>query len=104
MSFGHSLSKRYLQLLGIMAEHGCSADDAREVLLADRAAFVGDAEDERPMTIRSWISSTPPSVAMHTVATISLTSLFASMLSMVTPEGDDSEDARCASFRERATR
>ena len=48
--FGHSISMRYQQLLSVMGERGASLEDAREVLLADREAFVADEGDERPET------------------------------------------------------
>ena len=48
--FGNSVSMRYLQLLTVMGERGCDLDAAREVLLADREAFVLDEDDERPDT------------------------------------------------------
>ena len=48
--FGHSISMRYQQLLAVMAERGCELPAAREVLLADREAFVADEGDCRPET------------------------------------------------------
>ena len=48
--FGHSVSKRYLQLVEIMEKDGCDLAAAREALLADREAFVADEADEHPET------------------------------------------------------
>ena len=48
--FGSSVSLRYQQLFDVMAERGCELDAAREVLLADREAFVADEGDCRPET------------------------------------------------------
>ena len=48
--FGHSVSMRYRQLLDVRTERGCDVEAAREVLLADRAAFVADEDDLRPET------------------------------------------------------
>ena len=48
--FGHSVSKRYLQLVEVMEKDGCDLAAAREVLLADREAFVADEADEHPET------------------------------------------------------
>lgn len=46
--FGNSVAERYLQLAQVMAERGCSLDDAVQVLLDDRKAFVKDEEDAHP--------------------------------------------------------
>lgn len=99
--FGHSISKRYLQLLGIMAEHGCSADDAREVLLADRAAFVDDAEDERPddHPLMDQFNAALGGNAYGGDYIVDLAFRFYALDG--DSRRDDSEDARCASFRER---
>ena len=48
--FGHSVSKRYLQLVEVMEKDGCDLAAAREALLADREAFVADEADEHPET------------------------------------------------------
>ena len=48
--FGRSISVRYQQLLALMTERGIAVDAAAQALLADRAAFVEDEEDERPET------------------------------------------------------
>ena len=48
--FGSSVSMRYRQLLDVMAQRGCSLDDARAALLADREAFVADEDDSAPET------------------------------------------------------
>ena len=48
--FGHSVSKRYLQLAEVMESRGADLSAARDVLLADREAFVADEEDEHPET------------------------------------------------------
>ena len=46
--FGNSVAERYLQLAQVMGERGCSLDDAVQVLLDDRKAFVKDEEDAHP--------------------------------------------------------
>ena len=46
--FGNSVAERYLQLAQVMAERGCALDDAVQVLLDDRKAFVKDEEDAHP--------------------------------------------------------
>lgn len=46
--FGRSVSKRYLQLFEIMEKDSCDLDGAAEALLADRARYVEDEEDEAP--------------------------------------------------------
>ena len=48
--FGHSVSKRYLQLVEVMEKDGCDLAAARETLLTDREAFVADEADEHPET------------------------------------------------------
>ena len=48
--FGHSVSKRYLQLVEVMEKDDCDLAAAREALLADREAFVADEADEHPET------------------------------------------------------
>ncbi|MBR3223908.1 MAG: arginine--tRNA ligase [Atopobiaceae bacterium] len=47
--FGRSIEKRYCQLCELMQD-GKSADEAYELLLADREAFVEDEDDSRPQT------------------------------------------------------
>ena len=46
--FGRSICERYLQLVEIMSSRGLGLEEAREVLLADREAFVGDEDGSRP--------------------------------------------------------
>ncbi len=46
--FGNSVAERYLQLAQVVSERGCSLDEAVQVLLDDRKAFVGDEEDAHP--------------------------------------------------------
>ncbi len=47
--FGRSIEKRYSQLCELMSD-GKSADEAYELLLADREAFVEDEDDSHPET------------------------------------------------------
>ena len=67
--FGHSVSKRYLQLVEVMEKDGCDLAAAREALLADREAFVADEADEHPETH----PYTPTWAATPTAATTSST-------------------------------
>lgn len=46
--FGNSVVERYLQLAQVVSERGCSLDEAVQVLLDDRKAFVKDEEDAHP--------------------------------------------------------
>lgn len=46
--FGNSVAERYLQLAQAVSERGCSLDEAVQVLLDDRKAFVKDEEDAHP--------------------------------------------------------
>jgi arginyl-tRNA synthetase len=46
--FGNSVAERYLQLAQVVSERGCSVDEAVQVLLDDRKAFVKDEEDAHP--------------------------------------------------------
>ena len=46
--FGNSVAERYLQLAQVVSERGCSLDEAVQVLLDDRKAFVKDEEDAHP--------------------------------------------------------
>lgn len=46
--FGNSVAERYLQLSQVVSERGCSLDEAVQVLLDDRKAFVKDEEDAHP--------------------------------------------------------
>ncbi len=46
--FGHSISKRYLQLIDIMQKRGIDADAAAQVLAEDRNAYVADEDDAHP--------------------------------------------------------
>lgn len=46
--FGNSISERYLQLVEVMREQGKTADEAVELLLADREAYVDDEDDAHP--------------------------------------------------------
>ena len=79
--FGHSISKRYLQLLELVGQ-GKSCDEAVAVLLADREAYVADEQDEAPET--------------HP-----FTDAFNEALGGNAYAGDYIVDERCASFRER---
>lgn len=46
--FGNSVAERYLQLAQVVSGRGCSLDEAVQVLLDDRKAFVKDEEDAHP--------------------------------------------------------
>ena len=46
--FGRSLVERYLQLLSVTRERGCTLEEAHEVLEADRVAFVDDEDGAHP--------------------------------------------------------
>ncbi|SES92183.1 arginyl-tRNA synthetase [Olsenella sp. KH3B4] len=46
--FGSSVAERYLQLAQVVSERGCSLDEAVQVLLDDRKAFVADEQDAHP--------------------------------------------------------
>ena len=46
--FGHSISKRYLQLIDIMQKRDIDADAAAQVLAEDRNAYVADEDDAHP--------------------------------------------------------
>lgn len=48
--FGGSISERYMQLLAIMDERGCTPEQAQEVLIADREAAMDDEDGTAPET------------------------------------------------------
>ena len=48
--FGSSISKRYLQLNEIMAQKNVELQEAYQMLLDDREAFIEDEDDSRPET------------------------------------------------------
>ena len=48
--FGSSLAVRYEQLTSLMSERGLSEQEAYDVLVADRDAYVDDEQDEAPET------------------------------------------------------
>ncbi|WP_028264031.1 arginine--tRNA ligase [Atopobium fossor] len=48
--FGGSVATRYMQLVQIIREKGLSAQDAYQLLLSDREAYVEDELDEAPQT------------------------------------------------------
>ena len=48
--FGGSVATRYMQLVQIIREKGLSAQDAYQLLLSDREAYVADDLDEAPET------------------------------------------------------
>ena len=100
--FGHSISMRYQQLLQVMGERGASLDEAREVLLADREAFVADESDERPEThpLTDAFNEALGGNAYGGDYIVDIAARF------VTEDGDKwlvaPEDERMAEFRERA--
>ena len=98
--FGHSISKRYLQLLAVMTERGCSADEAHQALLDDRTAFVDDADDEHPEThpLMDQFNADLGGNAYGGDYIIDLALRFYGL--MGDARADDSEDDRCATFRE----
>lgn len=48
--FGGSVATRYLQLAEIVANKGCSVEEAYDVLIQDREAYVDDEDDSKPET------------------------------------------------------
>ena len=98
--FGHSISKRYLQLLELMGQ-GKSCDEAVAVLLADREAYVADETDEAPET-HPFTDAFNEALGGNAYAGDYIVDLAARF---VASDGDSLagvyEDERCASFRER---
>ena len=98
--FGHSISKRYLQLLELMGQ-GKSCDEAVAVLLADREAYVADEQDEAPET-HPFTDAFNKALGGNAYAGDYIVDLAARF---VASDGDSlagaDEDERCASFRER---
>ena len=98
--FGHSISKRYLQLLELMGE-GKSCDEAVEVLLADREAYVADEEDAHP-ELHPYTDAFNEALGGNAYAGDYIVDLAARFVGI---DGDSlaasDEDERCASFRER---
>ena len=98
--FGHSISKRYLQLHELM-DKGSDLDAARAALLADREAYVADEEDEHPET-HPYTDAFNEALGGNAYAGDYIVDLAARFVEM---DGDSllasDEDERCASFRER---
>lgn len=98
--FGHSISKRYLQLLELMGE-GESCEEAVAALLADREAYVADEEDAHPET-HPYTDAFNEALGGNAYAGDYIVDLAARF---VVSDGDAlagaTEDERCASFRER---
>ena len=98
--FGHSISKRYLQLLELMGE-GKSCEEAVAALLADREAYVADEEDAHPET-HPYTGAFNEALGGNAYAGDYIVDLAARF---VASDGDAlagaTEDERCASFRER---
>lgn len=98
--FGHSISKRYLQLLELMGE-GKSCEEAVAALLADREAYVADEEDAHPET-HPYTEAFNEVLGGNAYAGDYIVDLAARF---VASDGDAlagaTEDERCASFRER---
>lgn len=98
--FGHSISKRYLQLHELMCK-GSDLDAARAELLADREAYVADEEDEHPET-HPYTDAFNEALGGNAYAGDYIVDLAARFVEM---DGDSlltsDEDERCASFRER---
>ncbi len=98
--FGHSISKRYLQLLELMGE-GKSCEEAVAALLADREAYVADEEDAHPET-HPDTHAVNEALGGNAYAGDYIVDLAARF---VASDGDAlagaTEDERCASFRER---
>ena len=98
--FGHSISRRYLQLLELMGE-GKSCEEAVAALLADREAYVADEEDAHPET-HPYTDAFNEALGGNAYAGDYIVDLAARF---VASDGDAlagaSEDERCASFRER---
>ncbi len=98
--FGHSISRRYLQLLELMGE-GKSCEEAVAALLADREAYVADEEDAHPET-HPYTDAFNEALGGNAYAGDYIVDLAARF---VASDGDAlagaTEDERCASFRER---
>ena len=98
--FGHSISKRYLQLHELMGK-GSDLDAARAELLADREAYVADEEDEHPET-HPYTDAFNEALGGNAYAGDYIVDLAARFVEM---DGDSlltsDEDERCASFCER---
>lgn len=98
--FGHSISKRYLQLLELMGE-GKSCEEAVAALLSDREAYVADEEDAHPET-HPYTDAFNEALGGNAYAGDYIVDLAARF---VASDGDAlagaTEDERCASFRER---
>ena len=98
--FGHSISKRYLQLLELMGE-GKSCEEAVAALLADREAYVADEKDAHPET-HPYTDAFNEALGGNAYAGDYIVDLAARF---VASDGDAlagaTEDERCASFRER---
>ena len=98
--FGHSISKRYLQLLELIGQ-GKSCDEAVAVLLADREAYVADEDDARPES-HSYTDAFNEALGGNAYAGDYIVDLAARFVGI---DGDAlagaDEGERCASFRER---
>ena len=98
--FGHSISKRYLQLVELMGQ-GKSCEDAVAVLLADREAYIADEGDEHPET-HAYTDAFNEALGGNAYAGDYIVDLAARFVGI---DGDSlagaSEDERCESFRER---
>ena len=98
--FGHSISKRYLQLLELMAA-GKTCDEAVAALLADREAYVADEADEHPET-HPYTDAFNEALGGNAYAGDYIVELAARFVGI---DGDSlggvDEEERCASFRER---
>ncbi len=101
--FGHSISKRYLQILELMGE-GKTVEGAVEVLLADREAYVADEDDEHPET-HPYTDAFNEALGGNAYAGDYIVDLAARFVGL-DADGLASvcEDERCASFRERGYR
>ena len=101
--FGHSISKRYLQLLELMGEDK-TCDEAVAVLLADREAYVADEEDAHP-ELHPYTDAFNEALGGNAYAGDYIVDLAARFVGI---DGDSlaiaEEDERCASFRERGYR
>ena len=101
--FGHSISKRYLQLLELMGENK-TCDEAVAVLLADREAYVADEEDVHP-ELHPYTDAFNEALGGNAYAGDYIVDLAARFVGI---DGDSlaaaEEDERCASFRERGYR
>lgn len=101
--FGHSISKRYLQLLELMGENK-TCDEAVAVLLADREAYVADEEDAHP-ELHPYTDAFNEALGGNAYAGDYIVDLAARFVGI---DGDTlataEEDERCASFRERGYR